>query len=130
VLPLDSEFPLVLPGYYEGEFSARNFLLAGADYAVPLDRGNHWSLGVGAAVARIGFTPGLEAPHAWNSGIGASLGYAPEAKAWKASLVYGHAFDAIRSGHRGADSITLLMEFDLERMGYLRADAAQPRAAE
>lgn len=130
VLPLESEFPLVLPGYYEGEFSARNFVLAGADYAVPLDRGEHWSLGVGAATARIGFTPGLEAPHAWNSGISASLGYAPEAKGWKASLVWGHAFDAVRSGHRGADSITLLMEFDLERMGYLHADAAEPRVAE
>ena len=130
VLPLDSEFPLVLPGYYEGEFSARNFVLAGADYAVPLDRAEHWSIGVGGAVARIGFTPGLEGTHAWNSGVSAALGYAPEAKAWKASLVYGHAFDAVRSGHRGADSVTLLMEFDLERMGYLRADAAQPRAAE
>lgn len=127
VLPLDSEFPLVLPGYYEGEFSARNFMLAGADYAVPLDRGEHWQLGVGAAVARIGFTPGLEGPHAWNSGMSASLGYAPDTKAWKASLVYGRAFDAIRNGHRGADSVTLLMEFDLERMGYLPEDASQPR---
>jgi hypothetical protein len=127
VLPLESEFPLVLPGYYEGEFSARNFMLAGADYVVPLDRGEHWQMGVGAAAARIGFTPGVEGPHAWNSGMSASLGYAPDTKSWKASLIYGRAFDAVRNGHRGADSITLLMEFDLERMGYLPADASQPR---
>jgi len=40
------------------------------------------------------------------------------------SLVYGHGFDAIRHGHRGADSLSLLMELDLERMGYMQADAA------
>ena len=122
-LPLDAEFPLILPGYYEGEFSARNFILVGGDYSVPLDRGEQWRLGIGGAVARIGFVPGLAAPHAWNSGMSASLGYAPTTGAWKASLVYGHAFDAIRHGRRGADSVTLLMELDLERMGYLKADA-------
>jgi hypothetical protein len=127
VLPLDSEFPLLLPGYYEGEFSARNFMLAGGDYAVPLDRAEHWQLGVGAAAARIGYTPGLEGPHAWNGGMSASLAYAPDTKAWRASLVYGRAFDAVRNGHRGADSISLLMEFDLERMGYLPAETSRTR---
>ena len=127
VLPLEAEFPLVLPGYYEGEFSARNFILAGADYTVPLDAGLRWQLGVGAAVARIDFTPGLEEAHAWNSGMSASIGYAPMTRAWKASLVYGHAFDAVRNGHRGADSVSLLMELDLERLGYLRADASSAK---
>ena len=123
ILPLYAEFPLVLPGYYEGELSARNFVLAGADYMLPLDPAQRWQLGVGAAVARIDFTPGLTEPHAWNSGMSASLGYTPTSKAWKASLVYGHAFDAIRNGHRGADSVSLLMELDLERLGYMRTDA-------
>jgi hypothetical protein len=122
VLPLEAEFPLVLPGYYEGELSARNFILAGADYSIPLDAALRWQLGVGAAIAHIDFTPGLEEAHAWNSGISASIGYAPTTRAWKASLVYGHAFDAVRNGHRGADSVSLLMELDLERLGYLRAD--------
>ena len=127
-LPLDAEFPLMLPGYYEGEFNARNFVLVAGDYSVPLDPAGHWRLGAGAAVARIGFTPGLESPRAWNSGVSASLEYAPTNRAWTASFVYGHAFDAIRNGHRGADSVTLLLEFDLERMGYLAADAtSNPR---
>jgi hypothetical protein len=124
ILPLDAEFPLALPGYYEGELSARNFILVGADYSAPLDAAEHWRLGAGAAVARVGFTPGLEEAHAWNSGMSASLGYVATHGAWKASLVYGHAFDAIRDGRRGADSLTLLVELDLERMGYVAGDTA------
>jgi hypothetical protein len=119
---LASEFPLVLPGYYEGELSARAFVLATAAYAVPLDAADEWELGIGAATARITYTPGLEQPRTWNSGASAALGYAPVAKSWKASLVYGHAFDAVRGGHRGADSVSVLMELDLEKMGYLRSE--------
>lgn len=123
VLPLEAEFPLLLPGYYEGELSARNFVLFGADYAIPLGPGEHWQLGLGAASARIDYTPGLAQPHAWNTGMSASLGYVPGTRSWKAFLVYGHAFDAIRHDRRGADSVTLLMELDLERLGYFRSDA-------
>ena len=115
---LASEFPLVLPGYYEGEFSARRFVLVGGEYAVPLDAARHWQLGVGASTARIGYTPGLEQPRTWNSGVSAELDYAPGAN-WKAALVYGHALDAIRSGHRGADSVSIMMQLDLEKMGYM-----------
>ncbi|HXR55393.1 MAG TPA: hypothetical protein VN858_01255 [Casimicrobiaceae bacterium] len=130
VLPLDNEFPLRVPGYYEGEFSACNFLLVGADYSVPFDPAQRWRAGIGAAAARIDYTPGLAEPHRWISGVSASIGYAPATKAWKASLVYGHGFDAIRDGHRGADTVTVLAEFDLERMGYLRSDATSARPAD
>ena len=130
VLPLDAEFPLNVPGYYEGEFSARNFVLVGAGYSLPVDAAQHWRAGVGAAAARIDYTQGLEEPHAWVSGASASLAYAPATKAWKVSLVYGHGFDAVRNGHRGADSITLLMEVDLERMGYLQSNRDPPRRSE
>ncbi|HJU21618.1 MAG TPA: hypothetical protein VJ891_03845 [Casimicrobiaceae bacterium] len=127
VLPLEAEFPLLLPGYYEGEFSARNFVLFGGAYAIPLDPGEHWQLGFGAASARIDYTPGLAQPHAWNTGASASLGYVPSTKAWKAYLLYGHGFDAIRHDRRGADSVSLLMEFDLERLGFLRSDATSAK---
>lgn len=124
VLPLDTEFPLNVPGYYEDEFSARNFLLVGADYSLPVDAAQHWRAGIGAATARIDYTPGLEGPHAWVSGASASLAYTPDTKGWKVALVYGHGFDAIRDGHRGADSLTLLVELDLERMRYMEADVS------
>lgn len=119
---LASEFPLVLPGYYEGELSARRFVLVGAAYAIPLDAGQHWQLGFGASSARIAYTPGFEQPRAWNSGVSAELDYAPTTKSWKASLVYGHALDAVRSGHRGADSVSMLMQVDLEKMGYVASE--------
>jgi len=119
---LASEFPLVLPGYYEGELSARRFVLVGAAYAIPLDAGQHWQLGFGASSARIAYTPGFEQPRAWNSGVSAELDYAPTTKSWKASLVYGRALDAVRSGHRGADSVSVLMQVDLEKMGYVASE--------
>jgi hypothetical protein len=124
---LASEFPLLLPGYYEGELSARNFILVNAAYAMPIDAAEHWQLGIGAATARIDYTPGLEQPRAWNTGMSVSLAYAPATAGWKASIVYGHAFDAIRNGHRGGDSVSMMMEFDLERLGYVKADATSNR---
>jgi hypothetical protein len=39
-LPLVSEFPLSLPGYYFQEISARQFVLLNANYLVPLDPEN------------------------------------------------------------------------------------------
>jgi hypothetical protein len=123
------EFPLVLPGYVEGELSARNFFLFGGDYSIPLDAAKRWSAGVGASVARVDYTPGLEQPRAWNSGTSVTLAYAPSTHAWRGQLVYGHAFDAIRNGRRGADSVSLMFEFDLEKMGYVDGADASPGAA-
>jgi hypothetical protein len=127
-----AEFPLPLPGYVEGELSARNFFLFAGDYSVPLSRSNTWSAGVGFGVARVDYTPGLEQPHAWNTGASLMLAYTPPTRAWRGQLVYGHGFDAIRDGHRGADVVSLLVEVDLERMGYVDGDdtrAGAPRTA-
>jgi hypothetical protein len=124
---LASDFPLGVPGYYEGELSARHFVLVSGAFAMPIDRAEHWQLGVGAAAAHVGYTEGLDQTRAWNSGMSVGLDYAADAKRWKASLVYGHAFDAIRAGRRGGDSLTMMVELDLERMGYLKSDVAPDR---
>jgi hypothetical protein len=116
-LTLDAEFPLVLPGYYADEFSAGGFVLAGGEVSFPLDAARRFDAGFGAAVARIRYTPGTEAGRAWNSGVSVQAGYHPASGAWKAALLYGHAFDAIRRGHRGADTLTLALEVDLQRVG-------------
>jgi hypothetical protein len=55
------------------------------------------------------------------------LAYVPSTKAWKAYVVYGHGFDAIRHDRRGADSVSLLMELDLERLGFMRSDATSAK---
>jgi len=127
-----AEFPPPLPGYVEGELSARNFFLFAGDYSLPLDRARNWSAGIGVGVARVDYTPGFEQPRAWNTGASLTLAYAPPTRAWRGQLVYGHAFDAMRDGHRGADSVSLLVEIDLEKMGYAEgADTAAgaPRTA-
>jgi hypothetical protein len=124
---VSKEFPLVIPGYAENELSARNFVLLGADYSVPIDAAKRWRVGLGATVARVDYTPGLEQPHAWNSGASATLAYEAPSRGWRGQIVYGHAFDAIRHGRRGADSVSLTFEMDLERVGYVAAGA--PAAA-
>ena len=115
-LELDAEFPLLLPGYYASEFSARSFVLGGGEISVPLDAARRFDAGLGAGVARIRYTPGTEAGRAWNSGVSVEAGYHPSSGAWKAALVYGRAFDAIRHGRRGADTVTLALEVDMQRL--------------
>ena len=120
VFTLDSEFPLVLPGYYVGELSARNFVLMGATYSVPLERAGRWFLTAGGSTGRLAYTPGLEQPGAWKTGVGAGVTYLSLSKSWKVSLVYGYGFNAIRGDHRGGNALTLQIQYDLERMGGAR----------
>src|SRR5947207_15308154 len=64
-LPLVSEFPLTLPGYYFQELSADRFLLFSGQYALPLDRSKRWGLMISAATATMDHLPGLEHPGRW-----------------------------------------------------------------
>jgi hypothetical protein len=125
---MSAEFPFAIPGYAENELSARNFVLLGGDYSVPIDAAKRWRVGFGASVAHIDATPGLEQPHAWNTGASATLGYQAPSRGWRGQIVYGHAFDAIRHGRRGADSVSLMFEVDLERLGYVAAGARDAAA--
>jgi hypothetical protein len=111
---LASEFPLLLPGYADGELSARGFVLGSGAYSVPLDAARRWRLSAGGSVARIAFTPGVPQAHKTNSGLNLGLDYHGDgARSWTASLVYGHALDAVRNGHHGSDSLALMVEIDL-----------------
>src|SRR6266516_870443 len=65
VLPLISEFPLPLPGYYFQEISARSFILLAANYTVPLDAKQRWSITAGAATAGVDYLEGLQQPGRW-----------------------------------------------------------------
>ncbi len=113
-LPLSSEFPLILPGYYYQEISARNFVCFTADYSVPLDPDKHWSLtGIGS-VAEVDYAPGLSQPGHFNSGVGLGLRYRSPSGWWNVMAGYGYGFEAIRDGNRGAQSIGILAQIDLE----------------
>lgn len=114
VLPLISEFPLSIPGYYWQELSARRFALLNGQYTLPLTPSKSWCLVAYGATALVDYTPGMDQPGHWNSGVGGGVMYQSPSKAWKVVLGYGYGIDAIRSHGRGANSIGLLCQFDLE----------------
>lgn len=111
LLPLVSEFPLSLPGYYYQEISARQFVLLGGNYMVPLDKKKRWNVNINAATAGVDYINGLKQPGDWLSGVGGGLLY--QTSSLKIMAGYAYGIDAIRSGGRGAHSIGLLMQFDL-----------------
>jgi len=114
-LPLVAEFPLSLPGYYFQEISARQFVLFNANYLLPLDKNQRWNLGVNASSAFVDYLPGEEQPGNWLSGVGGGILYRAPSDRFKIMLDYAYGIDAIRSHGRGANSIGVLMQWDLEK---------------
>ncbi len=115
LLPLAAEFPLSLPGYFFEELSAERFALAGVSYLMPLDRRQQWSLHAQVTTAYVDYLDDLEQPRRWNSGVAGGILYRSREDFLKVLLVYAYGVDAVRDGHRGAHSVGLLLQFDLER---------------
>ncbi len=114
-LPLGAEFPLSLPGYFFQELSARSFVLMGGAYSIPLDKQQQWRVSALATTACVDYIPGLAQPGHWNSGVGAGLVYRSPTDSWQIAVGYGYGIDAIRNGQRGAQSVSILLQFDLDR---------------
>jgi hypothetical protein len=114
VLPLVSEFPLVLPGYYYEELSATRFVHFYGRYLLPLERSHRLQFMLEAAAARISYLPGFEQREAWQTGAGVGLSYTPRSKICRVVLRYGYGFNAIRNGKEGAQSVGLLFQYDFE----------------
>ncbi|TMQ00130.1 MAG: hypothetical protein E6L09_07340 [Verrucomicrobia bacterium] len=113
-LPLVAEFPLTLPGYYFQELSADRFVLLSGQYAVPLGPQKRFGLMFSAATAVVDYLPGLEQPGRWNSGVGAGILFRSKSQAWQLALGYAYGIDAIRDSGRGAHSVGILIQYDLE----------------
>ena len=124
VLPLVAEYPLIIPGYFYQEISARRFLLLNGRYAVALDEKKRWQVNVMAATAVVDYLRGQEQPGHWHSGVGGGIGYKSQSDVWKASLNYGFGIDALRSGGRGAHVVSFVLQFDLEK--YLNKRTSKP----
>jgi hypothetical protein len=124
LLPLVSEFPLSLPGYYYQEISARDFVLVGGNYMVPLDHKQHWNLSATASTAAVDYLPGLEQPGHWNTGLGGGVFY--NTPSWKILVGYGYGVDAIRSDGRGAHTIGILLQLDLGKAKEGLLDSEEP----
>lgn len=112
LLPLVSEFPLLLPGYYYQEISSEKFALINAQYTIPLGKG--WNITTVGSVANVDYLPGLQQAGSWHSGIGFGLGYKSKSEWWRVVIGYSYGFDAIRDHGRGAQSIGFLCQIDLE----------------
>jgi hypothetical protein len=112
LLPLVSEFPLSLPGYYYQEISAEQFVLLGGNYLVPLDAKERWNINITASTAFVDYLDGLEQPGNWHSGVGGGVLY--KTSRLKIMAGYAYGIDAIRTGGRGSHSIGILLQADLE----------------
>jgi len=114
VLPLVSEFPLVLPGYYYEELTAARFVHFYGSYSIPLDEKRRWEFRLEAATARLDYMPGFEQRRAWQTGAGGGIAFTPKQKNYQIVLRYGYGFDAIRRGKEGAQSVGLLFQYDFD----------------
>jgi hypothetical protein len=123
VLPLVAEFPLILPGYYYEEITAKNFVHLGAAYVLSLDDADRWKLRFEAASAAIDYLPGYSEPDRWHTGVGAGIGYTSKNQVTKVFLRYGYGFNARRGDEKGGQSVGLLFQFDFERRRQLRDGA-------
>ncbi len=110
LLPLVSEYPLPLPGYYYQEISASGFVELSGDYMVPLDKKQRWNLDFTGATSYVNYLNGLSQPGNWNSGVGGGILY--KTPSWKFMVGYGYGINAIRNNSRGAQSIGVLMQLD------------------
>jgi hypothetical protein len=125
-LPLVSEFPLTLPGFYYQEISARQFMLLNVSYLVPLDSAKRWNLNVNVSSAFVDYLPGESQPGNWLNGVGGGILFRSKSDRFKIMLICGYGVDAIRSGGRGSESIGLLMQWDLKKTHSEKFNPAQP----
>lgn len=114
-LPLIAEYPLSLPGFFYQEISARHFALANASYVLPVTHDRAWNLAFNAASAVVNYLPGTGSGDGWVNGVGAGVMYHSPTDRFKVILNYAYGFDAIRSGGRGANSVGVLLQVDLEK---------------
>jgi hypothetical protein len=111
-LPLETEFPLLIPGYYFEELTATRFVHFYGTYSIPLDEDDRWDVRLGAATAHLDYLPGFVQRLAWQTGAGCGLVFTPKSKDYEISLNYGYGFNAIRRGKQGAQSLGLSFQYD------------------
>lgn len=114
-LPLASEFPLMIPGYYFQEISGERFVLLNGNYSVPL--GKNFEFMLVGSTAWVDYVPGLELNGRHLSGAGGAFGWTSLNNKLHLLFGYGYGFDAIRGATEGAHSIGFLLQYDLERVG-------------
>lgn len=123
-LPLISEFPLSVPGYYYQEISSRAFVLISGEYLLPLEPSLRWNLNFSAATAVVDYLSGLDQPGNTHSGFG--LGVLYRTSSFKSMIGYAYGVDAMRGGDRGGHSIGVLVQVDWGQARRRVFDPATP----
>jgi hypothetical protein len=112
ILPYTKEFPLQIPGYGYQELFAKDFGLAYARYAVPVDSRKSLYLIINGAVAVVNYEKGMGQSGSFNSGAGAGIGYAAPSRRWKLLTQFGYGFQAERSDGRGGMSLAAAFQYN------------------
>lgn len=113
-LPMVSEFPLHLPGYYFQELSTERFVLLSGRYSLPLDHEGRWRWLLFGSTAVNDYLAGLEQPGHWHTGVGSGLIWESRDGIARLALGYSYGIDAMRTDGRGAHNVGLLLQIDLE----------------
>ncbi len=125
-LPLVAEYPLSLPGYYYQEFSARQFVLLNTSYLLPIAPNQRWNLHFNAATAVIDYLPGTGQAGSSVTGVGGGILYRAPSDKFRLIASYGYGINALRDGERGASSLSLLLQIDLDKPHGDGFKSAQP----
>lgn len=107
-----SEFPLVLPGYFTQEISARRFVHAWGRTAVPFPGSKRFFIDLAAGGASVAPIPGTDPGAARHIGFSTGVSYAPKRGGLHGQVAYGFAPTALRGTRRGAHSLALSVEID------------------
>jgi hypothetical protein len=113
MLPFANEFPLMIPGYFYQELTARSFILLSGKYSVGLSPESSWRATLLGAIARVDFLDGLEYPDKTHSGIGGGITWRSPRRDWIITAFYGYGFNALRDDHdRGGHMVGVVLQYD------------------
>ena len=100
-------------------------MLLGGTYNIPLDRKHRWLVNLTGTTAWVDYLKDFAQPRPWNSGVGGGLIYRSPSDSWQVALAYGFGFNALRGDDRGAQSVTILAQLDLDRKRRRLFDPAE-----
>jgi hypothetical protein len=112
ILPYTKEFPLVIPGYFYQELSAKSFGLANVAYGIPIDHNDNWYWINQAAAAVVDYVDGTGQPGAFNSGVGTGIGYNAPSHRWKIYSILGYGIEAHRTDGKGGYSLGVAFQYN------------------
>jgi hypothetical protein len=112
MLPYTSEFPLIIPGYFYTELSAREYVLLGGLYSWRI-ADSQWKLLSMASTAAVKYTYGMGQSGAFNSGVGVGYAWSSKNMRWKVANVFGYGINAERNnGHQGGYNVAVAFMYN------------------